>query len=158
VPRDHDQLEGAVWRHGVRDAIYDHVFSSPDAEVGGFLLGSVGDDAKLRIAESRPAVAARMTATSVTFTQDDWADVLAHLERSEQEWRIVGWYHSHPGYGIFLSGFDLFIHQNFFAHAGQVAHVVDPIGGRDGLFGWRDGQVVKFAEHVTERPALGRSS
>ncbi|HEX8103658.1 MAG TPA: Mov34/MPN/PAD-1 family protein [Solirubrobacteraceae bacterium] len=151
-----EELAGAVWRAGVREAIYDHVFASPDAEVGGFLLGWVGEDARLRIAESRPAASARRTATSVTFTQEDWADVLAHIETLDRPHRIVGWYHSHPGYGIFLSSFDLFIHQNFFASAGQVAHVVDPIAGREGLFGWSGGEVVKFVENATERPPLGR--
>ena len=30
---------------------------------------------------------------------------------------LVGWQHTHPGFGIFLSGYDLFIHRNFFAAA-----------------------------------------
>ncbi len=30
---------------------------------------------------------------------------------------IVGWYHTHPSFGIFLSHHDLFIHQNFFCPA-----------------------------------------
>lgn len=148
------ELAGAVWTPGVRSAIYDHVFASPDAEVGGFLLGDVGDDGRLEIAESRPALAARRTATSVTFTQEDFAEVHAHIDASETALRIVGWYHSHPGYGIFLSGFDLFIHKSFFTGLHQVAHVVDPIAGREGLFGWQAGEVVKFVEDATQRPPL----
>jgi len=33
--------------------------------------------------------------------------------------KIVGWYHSHPGFGIFLSEYDLFIHRNFFTAPGR---------------------------------------
>jgi hypothetical protein len=51
----------------------------------------------------------------------------------------VGWYHTHPDYGIFLSGQDLFIHRNFFDQPLQVAYVVDPIRQTRGFFQWRDG-------------------
>src|SRR5205823_14556508 len=52
---------------------------------------------------------------------------------------IVGWYHTHPDFGIFLSGHDLFIHQHFFNQPLQVAYVVDPIRQTRGFFQWRDG-------------------
>ena len=52
---------------------------------------------------------------------------------------IVGWYHTHPDFGIFLSSHDLFIHRHFFAQPLQVAYVVDPIRQTRGFFQWRDG-------------------
>jgi proteasome lid subunit RPN8/RPN11 len=148
-------LRGAVWRSGVQAAIYDHVFASPEAEVGGFLVGRVDDDRRLWIADARPALAATMTAASVTFTHDDWSAIHGHLESLSDHARIVGWYHSHPGYGIFLSRFDLFIHEHFFGDAAQVAHVVDPLAGREGLFGWVGGEVQLLQECETARAALG---
>ncbi len=39
----------------------------------------------------------------------------------------MGWYHTHPDFGIFLSDRDRFIHEHFFSGPGQVAHVIDPI-------------------------------
>ena len=66
---------------------------------------------------------------------------------------IVGWYHTHPDFGIFLSGHDLFIHRNFFDQPLQVAYVVDPIRQTRGFFRWKaDGleQVGGFAL-VSER-------
>ena len=55
------------------------------------------------------------------------------------EYDIVGWYHTHPSFGIFLSHHDLFIHQHFFAQPLQVAYVVDPINQTRGFFQWHDG-------------------
>jgi proteasome lid subunit RPN8/RPN11 len=49
---------------------------------------------------------------------------------------MVGWYHTHPGFGIFLSGMDLFIHQNFFTQLWHVAFVLDPRARTSGFFTW----------------------
>ncbi len=53
----------------------------------------------------------------------------------------MGWYHTHPDFGIFLSGHDQFIHRHFFAQPLQVAYVVDPIRQTRGFFQWRDGEL-----------------
>jgi hypothetical protein len=55
----------------------------------------------------------------------------------------VGWYHTHPSFGIFLSHHDLFIHQHFFAQPLQVAYVVDPIQQTRGFFQWRGGNMAQ---------------
>ena len=57
---------------------------------------------------------------------------------------MVGWYHSHPRFGIFLSQYDVFIHSNFFAEQWQVAYVVDPVSGNSGIFGWENGEIVRY--------------
>jgi hypothetical protein len=62
------------------------------------------------------------------------------------EFQIVGWYHSHPTYGIFLSDRDRFIHEHFFSGPGQVAHVVDPVLEIEGVFVWRNGKL-KLCPH-----------
>ncbi len=41
--------------------------------------------------------------------------------------RIVGWWHSHPDFGCFLSDTDLHTQEFFFPESYQVALVVDPI-------------------------------
>jgi hypothetical protein len=60
------------------------------------------------------------------------------------EKRIVGWYHSHPGFGIFLSEHDLFIHKNFFSDPNQVAWVFDPHSDEEGCFVWEDREIVRL--------------
>ena len=61
------------------------------------------------------------------------------------EERIVGWYHSHPGFGVFLSEHDLFIQENFFSSPGQVAWVYDPHTDEEGCFGWVAGEVHRLS-------------
>jgi len=47
--------------------------------------------------------------------------------KNNEELRIVGWWHSHPGFSCFLSRTDLHTQEFFFPESYQVALVVDPI-------------------------------
>ena len=81
------------------------------------------------------------TQASFTYTHDSWEEITRERDRLHPDLDIVGWYHTHPDFGIFLSSHDLFIHQNFFAQPLQVAYVVDPIRQTRGFFRWRDGEM-----------------
>jgi len=48
-------------------------------------------------------------------------------KRKNENLRIVGWWHSHPDFGCFLSKNDLETQRFFFPESYQVALVVDPI-------------------------------
>ena len=47
-------------------------------------------------------------------------------KRENDNLRIVGWWHSHPGFGCFLSTTDLKTQEFFFPESYQVALVIDP--------------------------------
>ena len=118
--------------------IYEHVFSNADREVGGVLVGRFAREGAMpKVSGAIPAIAADEQRATLTFTQDSWEHVHRVLESDYAGDRIVGWYHSHPGFGIFLSGHDLFIHRNFFSDRSQIALVVDPIARVEGVFAWR---------------------
>jgi len=132
-PREIPQL-----RHVCEAVIYEHVFGNAEREVGGVLVGKVMRAGMMPvIAGAIPAIAADEQRATLTFTQDSWEHVHRVLDRDFPDEQIVGWYHSHPSFGIFLSGHDLFIHRNFFSGPSQIALVVDPIGQEEGVFAWR---------------------
>lgn len=133
------------------DSIYEHVFGNADREVGGVLVGRVPrEDGLPLITGAIPAVNADEQRATLTFTQDAWQHFHQTLDSEfPEDEQIVGWYHSHPGFGIFLSGHDLFIHRNFFSGPSQVALVVDPIAATEGVFVWRDGDVQLLFERDT---------
>jgi proteasome lid subunit RPN8/RPN11 len=137
---------------GVRERIYDHVFSSLEAEVGGVLIGHLREDGSPLVIDIIAALEAEGGRSRVTFTHEAWSVIHSTLDQSFPGEEILGWYHSHPGFGIFLSEHDLFIHRNFFGRPEQIAIVVDPHAGSEGLFVWRAGEVVKAAEEPTLRP------
>jgi len=47
---------------------------------------------------------------------------------------VVGWYHSHPGHGVFLSRQDMNIVENIYNSDWHLAYVVDTLKDRDGFF------------------------
>ena len=117
----------------VLDQIIEHVNSSTTAEVGGLLVGSTSDGSAV-IVGAIPALDAASGSANVTFTHEVWEKVLPIVDRDFPGQSIVGWYHSHPGFGIFLSEYDLFIHRNFFSAPEMVALVIDPLKGEGGWF------------------------
>lgn len=144
------------FRRSAHETILDHVYSSLGREVGGVLIGEYQKSPpETHVLAAIPALEATSEVASVTFTHDAWSSIHAALEEDHPGRQIVGWYHSHPGFGIFLSEHDLFIQRNFFSGVGQVAHVVDPRAGTEGVFGWRDGQIAPIFERRTTRPGAG---
>lgn len=127
----------------VHRGVHDHARTDVSVEICGVLVGRWERD------EGGPyAVVTNYircdSATSkfaeVTFTHESWAQINKEMDTRFADLRILGWYHSHPDFGIFLSDRDVFIHQNFFSGAGQVAYVVDPVRDLEGVFVWRDGK------------------
>lgn len=141
----------------VQARLEEHAFSETAREVGGILIGTLVQGG-VEITASIPALRAAGAATHVTFTHEVWADVLDTVESDHPGQQIVGWYHTHPGFGLFLSEYDLFIHRNFFTDERMVALVVDPLAGELGWFGWESGDVVKTATQPTATTAVQRKS
>jgi proteasome lid subunit RPN8/RPN11 len=129
------------------DTLYDmqgHGNVEDRREVAGVLVGNFVESSRGAITRVEDIVIAdtsEASLTHVTFTHESWNRIYAALERRDDGVRIVGWYHTHPGFGPFLSAHDLFIHENFFPNALQVALVLDPVQSLFGVFGWREGKV-----------------
>lgn len=140
---------------GVLASIWKHIMSDGSTELGGVLLGKyrAGDQAFVWIRANLVANHTVSTVGSLTFTHETWAEIAEQLEAKHSELAIMGWYHSHPGHGIFLSSFDRFIHEGFFSGRHQSALVLDPMSKDIGLFQWsesgldRSGYVLVCAEH-----------
>lgn len=62
------------------------------------------------------------------------AKMLDMLRQTGRPEMVVGWYHSHPGFGCWLSGVDINTQQSFEALSERaVAVVVDPIQSVKGI-------------------------
>lgn len=128
-----------------------HSYSNLEAEVGGMLFGTVSGG-KTNIVGFVPALKAETNQATLTFTHDVWEEILKEGEKKFPGKQIVGWYHTHPSFGIFLSDYDQFIQNNFFNNAGQVALVIDPIAGELGWFEKKGNDIPLLSK---EKTALG---
>ena len=113
-----------------------HGRSSMRHEVCGVLLGNLCFDGEpyLFIDARIEGKYASHQSGSVTFTSETWDYINSERDAKFPDRKIVGWYHTHPGFGIFLSNMDVFIHQNFFPMPWQPAYVFDPQAETDGFF------------------------
>ncbi len=78
-----------------------------------------------------------------TFTAAALEELAREVAATYPGQRIVGWYHSHPGVGIFLSAHDLYLQSAFFSQSWQVGYVFDPLQAQGGFFGWSGREVVR---------------
>ena len=118
-------------------------------EQGGLLVGTTGAGRTrlfVSVEATIPAPQVRSDRTSITFTHESWAQINSIKDNDYPDQDIVGWYHTHPGFGIFLSDYDLFIQRNFFAAPWQVAVVLDPASGESGVFAWDEEQIVRLPQ------------
>lgn len=112
-----------------------------DREVGGILVGDVLQDKNgpfIKVDHVIEALHAEEKGTELTITHETWNHIHEQMDKTYSGKRILGWYHTHPNFGIFLSEQDQFIQQSFFNLAFQVALVYDPLRKVHGVFSWRD--------------------
>jgi proteasome lid subunit RPN8/RPN11 len=136
-----------VMRYACLKQVLAHGQRSPDTEIGGVLLGEIWQCARGRVTEMREAVPAQHTDASlghVTFSHESWQDIYEYMEKNAPELRLVGWYHTHPGFGVFFSEHDRFIQKNFFAGIGQVGVVIDPGREEVAAFETVEGEVTEL--------------
>jgi proteasome lid subunit RPN8/RPN11 len=142
-----------LFRRSVLNDIRSHGLTNPDVEVCGVLVGDIYCDAQgpwcFVEANIRGNYASGRNA-QVTFTSETWTQIHQEMDDKYADKRILGWYHTHPGFGIFLSEMDVFIQDNFFSQLWQIAFVDDPKGGDRGSFVWRKGVPVREEYLVDE--------
>ncbi|KAJ2607521.1 COP9 signalosome catalytic subunit rri1 [Coemansia sp. RSA 1365] len=134
------QLEEAPWRskpHYFRKVeissvalvkMVMHARSGDNIEVMGLMLGKViGNTMVVLDAFALPVEGSE---TRVNAQDDSYAYMVGYLERSQatgQKEPVIGWYHSHPGYGCWLSGIDVATQALHQVHEDPfLAVVIDP--------------------------------
>jgi len=97
-------------------------------EVMGLMLGDFVDDYTVQVVD---VFAMPQSGTGVSVEAVDpvfQTKMLEMLKQTNRPQMVVGWYHSHPGFGCWLSGVDINTQQSFEQlNKRAVAVVVDPI-------------------------------
>lgn len=97
-------------------------------ETLGFMLGKVKEwkGQKYVVIERIVTAETDSTQTSTKFKTESLGKVADEIMDDEI---IIGWYHSHPGHGCFLSETDIITHTQQFYNPYNVALVIDPVRG-----------------------------
>jgi|GEM_PF-3901129 len=131
-------LDWEAWKrlcdHGDRHV--DH--AGPNTvECAGLLAGKVFYDSDRQqrfvvIKDAVPTDAESQSAGSVRIVPEDFERARHQIHGADL--RVVGWYHTHPNYGIFLSQDDRLVVQSLFNASWHIAMVYDPMRNQLGCF------------------------
>lgn len=115
-----------------------HSVSDMYNEVGGMMVGEWCIDENGRqfiiVEHAIPAQHTLQSSVHLTFTQDSLVEIHKEIDTHFKGMKIVGWYHTHPRMGVFLSHYDTWLHEHFFPEPWQVALVIEPHSAIGGIF------------------------
>lgn len=139
-----------IFPEEIKKRIKQYALSDTSKELGGVLVGNFTetDINCFEVAVEDFIIAKHTDAhlSSLKFTAESWAEINAEMDEKYPDFKIIGWFHTHPGFGVFLSSWDMFIQENFFNLPWQIAYVVDPCHKTDGIFIWEENQILKISE------------
>ncbi|KXK13200.1 MAG: Mov34/MPN/PAD-1 family protein [Chloroflexi bacterium OLB14] len=103
-------------------------------EIAGALVGNIYRvfNSKSKFVEVNASIPANTKSahTNVEISDKEWIRINSIIEK-DPRYRLrstaVGWYHSHPNFGIFMSGIDENTQLSHFNLEWQIAIVVDPV-------------------------------
>jgi proteasome lid subunit RPN8/RPN11 len=116
-------------------------------EVFGYLVGEIfkWENKKYILIEDQIFIESGTNSTPYTVSQIEGTAGLYEesfqklkQEKNNPNLRIVGWWHSHPGFGCFLSKTDVQTQNYFFPEPFQVALVIDPLKNEFNFFNQDD--------------------
>jgi len=111
---------------GILSLILSKAARAGRTEIGGFLIGKIERNQLIITRATFPRQIG--TSTHVSINDVDMALLAEELAERGAGEVIIGWHHTHPGLGVFMSGTDVSTqrrYQAFFPEA--VAMVMDPI-------------------------------
>lgn len=128
-------------KKGTKRNIYNHLVQQK-TEMGGLLIGTVykidfstSQTYIVEIIDSIPSIMTESTSVSLKLGPDVWLSARSICKENE---RIVGWYHSHPGFGAFFSSTDKKTQKDFFNQPFNIGLVVDPFRKEEKWFFGKD--------------------
>jgi len=103
----------------------------PVSEVGGFILGNYWGneiiDYEISLEHFVPSTNIKgNTPVRLEFGTGAMVELMEAQEKLP-EYKLLGWFHTHPGHQPYLSTQDLTIHENFFTENYQIAIVLDSL-------------------------------
>ena len=120
--------------------------------VGGVLVGRWCQENQSEFIDIEgyiKAVAGTSGRNTFTFTKKSWIQTMNSMSEWWPESKMLGWFFSQSGTGIFLSRQNIDLHANFFSNPWMVVLIVDPEQESLGFFQWKNKDIVPSGFHLT---------
>ncbi len=134
----------AIIRSAEYAKILAHTAADSARECAGLLFGRPTecphrDSPATFVSASHPLDTSSASATHFLMLPSAWPEVWRQHLQADSDSKIVGWYHSHPGHGVFLSATDRATQSTWFRLPHHIALVIDPIRHEAAVFSGPDG-------------------
>lgn len=100
-------------------------------EIGGFLIGKFikeNDLYNITLDRFVDIESEDYGVYQISFGPKAWSKLESEMDKFDPEiYELIGWFHTHPGHGLFLSLPDQNIHNNFFKFPFQIAMEIDNV-------------------------------
>lgn len=139
------------------EKIIDHLNCTPKIESGGVLIGhpfvDIDDSSKIFtvVVDALPIQSENSSIGHYTVSPENISDTRQLIPDGLMS---IGWYHSHPGHGVFLSGADMNIVRSIYSLSWQISFVVDTLRGIKGFFHGEKGDKVKDIYYLNYKPLI----
>jgi proteasome lid subunit RPN8/RPN11 len=145
------------------ESLHDFLGHDLQREHGGVLLGRAfvdpGDGQPYAVIEAAvPALDTEGSSVHLQFTPEAWAYISGIIEENYPDLVVIGWYHSHPGLGVFMSDTDRATQRAFFSHPWSVAVVSDPLLLETGWFAGPECQPLGSGQVIQFEKAAGKAA
>jgi len=128
-------------KNGILERIIEHGRIGGQLEVFGYLVGEIfkfNDQSYIVIEEElfikESGDSQQYTIQQLEGFSGKFHQMLKELRRKKENFLILGWWHSHPDFGCFLSKTDVTTTNYFFSEPYHVALVCDPIRNNFAFF------------------------
>lgn len=145
-----------IFRAGL-DKIENHLKENPKIECGGLILGHPFvdlDNPKKKFTIIVGSVPVLSTNSSIGHYTVGPEELIKARLKIPEGLISVGWYHSHPGHGIFLSNADMTIVKSIYNLDWHVAFVFDTFSGDKGFFYGGKGKRIKDVDYLNQKPII----
>lgn len=110
----------------------EHEMQGAIPEIGGFLLGKYSfytgiQKYQISLEEFVPIKPEKNDVFQIEFSTESLVLELGDAQDQFPDMSVIGWFHTHPGHGLFLSKPDLAIHNGFFNELFQLAMEIDSL-------------------------------
>jgi len=147
-----EEAHRKAWRHAGGSAnvecggiLVGHPFQTPDKEISFIVIV----DVIFQDSDNR-------SVGHFTVSPAEVAESRMEIER--KGYFAVGWYHSHPGHGVFLSGHDMIIVRSIYNANWHVAWVIDPLRDEEAFFQGAEGKELSGHYKLKKEPEFVKAS
>jgi proteasome lid subunit RPN8/RPN11 len=162
---DEHEYKIFIIEHALK-TIWKHAKEGMPNGVGGILLGGLyrdpdKDEDYVEIHNAFPSASSFNEEMSLRVVNRVIADMEQVSLKTYPNQIVIGWYHTHPGKGIFFSENDVLIHETFYRETPNVALILDPLMEIDPLretykniafFYWKGRSVEKSSGYYAYKP------